>query len=369
MITIVDQRQFSQTIITAKNGEFNSGPLPCDHSFTVEVQSQEAGRKVFKDLTPGIERLDVLLSKGLKWDPRTKGIVGTLVFVALYLLTIIVMRWHNIAFVDKQLLRSEMLLTQISLRLEAVPGSPGEKALEDALNELKTDSEERPGDRWKDIFFWNRGGEIALWARLREIQKQAIALWPKDSIERVRARLQLVGQQLKRSSDSTGLALAEQIETVLKEGSPENQARCQELLGEGVAFISADREKSYTDLMIWQNKASWLILLGCALIIMCTFAREWPIFFLAGAAGGFLSRLARAVKGTATPTDYGASWTTFFLSPVLGALMGWFGIMLLVALKDIKILNPSIIGNLLPSDTSISVPKHKHCASVSVGVL
>jgi len=127
------------------------------------------------------------------------------------------------------------------------------------------------------------------------------------------------------------------------------------LLGEGVAFISADREKSYTDLMIWQNKASWLIFLGCALIIMCTFAREWPILFLAGAAGGFLSRLARVVKSAATPTDYGASWTTFFLSPVLGALMGWFGIILLVALNDIKILNPSIIGNLLPSATTTYV--------------
>jgi hypothetical protein len=322
VITIVDQKQFSQTIVTAKNGDFLSGPLPCDHSFTVEVQSQEAGRKEFKDLTPGMERLDVLLSKGLKWDPRMKGIVGTLIFVALYLLTIIVMRWHNIAFVDKQLLRSEILLTQISLTLEAAPDSPGEKKLEDALGELKTDLQERPADRWKNILFWNRGSEIALWARLREIQKQAINLWPKDSIERVRARLQLVGQQLKRSSDPTALALAEQIETVLREESVEKQARCQELLGEGVAFISADREKSYTDLMIWQNKASWLIFLGCALIIMCTLAREWPILFLAGAAGGFLSRLARAVKGTATPTDYGASWTTFFLSPVLGALMG-----------------------------------------------
>jgi hypothetical protein len=61
-----------------------------------------------------------------------------------------------------------------------------------------------------------------------------------------------------------------------------------------------------------------------------------PVLFIAGAAGGYLSRLARTLKRADVPTDYGASWTTLFLSPIVGALSGWFGILLIVVLADSK---------------------------------
>jgi hypothetical protein len=35
------------------------------------------------------------------------------------------------------------------------------------------------------------------------------------------------------------------------------------------------------------------------------------------------------LKRADVPTDYGASWSTLFLSPVLGALTGWFGVLLI----------------------------------------
>jgi hypothetical protein len=47
-----------------------------------------------------------------------------------------------------------------------------------------------------------------------------------------------------------------------------------------------------------------------------------------------LSRLARTLKRADVPTDYGASWTTLFLSPIVGGLSGWFGILLIVVLAD-----------------------------------
>lgn len=44
--------------------------------------------------------------------------------------------------------------------------------------------------------------------------------------------------------------------------------------------------------------------------------------------GGLLSRLSRSLNRKDVPTDYGASWTTLFLSPVAGALGAWSGILL-----------------------------------------
>jgi hypothetical protein len=56
------------------------------------------------------------------------------------------------------------------------------------------------------------------------------------------------------------------------------------------------------------------------------------MLFLAGAVGGFMSRLARALKASDTPTDYGASWNTLFLSPLLGSLAGFFGVLMIQGL-------------------------------------
>lgn len=63
---------------------------------------------------------------------------------------------------------------------------------------------------------------------------------------------------------------------------------------------------------------------------------------LMGACGGLLSRLMRALGGINAPTDYGVSWTTLFLSPVLGAFSGWFGILIVNGFSDLQVLNPNI---------------------------
>jgi hypothetical protein len=73
------------------------------------------------------------------------------------------------------------------------------------------------------------------------------------------------------------------------------------------------------------------------LIVVLAFAVGNPVLFIAGAAGGYLSRLARQLKRADVPSDYGASWTTLFLSPIVGALSGWFGILLIVLLADSKL--------------------------------
>ena len=91
---------------------------------------------------------------------------------------------------------------------------------------------------------------------------------------------------------------------------------------------------TFAQLVGWQTKAVWLAGVGCSLVVALSYAVGNPVLFIAGAAGGYLSRLARTLKRADVPTDYGASWTTLFLSPIVGGLSGWFGILLIVVLAD-----------------------------------
>jgi hypothetical protein len=105
-------------------------------------------------------------------------------------------------------------------------------------------------------------------------------------------------------------------------------------LVEALTFLNEQTDSRIAQVVGWQTKAVWLAAIGCGLMVLLAFAAGNPVLFIAGAAGGYLSRLARALKRADVPTDYGASWTTLFLSPIVGALSGWFGILLIVVLAD-----------------------------------
>jgi hypothetical protein len=105
---------------------------------------------------------------------------------------------------------------------------------------------------------------------------------------------------------------------------------------ENLTYLNDQVDSNFAQLVSWQTKAVWLAGVGCGLIVLLAASVGNPVLFIPGAAGGFLSRLARALKRADVPTDYGASWTTLFLSPIVGALSGWFGILLIVVLADSK---------------------------------
>ncbi len=88
----------------------------------------------------------------------------------------------------------------------------------------------------------------------------------------------------------------------------------------------------------WHNKAMWLALVGLLFIAALGLTVGNVVLFVAGAVGGFLSRLGRILKIQPKPTDYGAHWTTLFLSPVAGALAGWAGILVVTLLSRQNIL-------------------------------
>jgi hypothetical protein len=53
-------------------------------------------------------------------------------------------------------------------------------------------------------------------------------------------------------------------------------------------------------------------------------------------------RLSRSLDRKQAPTDYGASWTTLFLSPVAGALGAWVGILIAALAVKLQILAPGL---------------------------
>jgi hypothetical protein len=68
------------------------------------------------------------------------------------------------------------------------------------------------------------------------------------------------------------------------------------------------------------------------------FAFDRALLFLLGGTAGFLSRLTRSLDRENVPTDYGASWSSLFLSPVAGALAGWCAVLLFAIAKKLGLL-------------------------------
>jgi hypothetical protein len=115
---------------------------------------------------------------------------------------------------------------------------------------------------------------------------------------------------------------------------PPQEDALRALLVEALTYLNDEDVNTFAQLVGWQTKAVWLAGVGCSLVVVLSYAVGNPVLFIAGAAGGYLSRLARTLKRADVPTDYGASWTTLFLSPIVGGLSGWFGILLIVVLAD-----------------------------------
>jgi hypothetical protein len=114
--------------------------------------------------------------------------------------------------------------------------------------------------------------------------------------------------------------------------------RWSALLSEALGLLYDRTDTDFATLISWHNKSIWLIGTGLLLIVSLAAALQHEVLFLVGATGGLLSRLSRSLQRADVPTDYGASWTTLFLSPVVGALAGWSGVLLVVVAVDLNVL-------------------------------
>jgi hypothetical protein len=114
--------------------------------------------------------------------------------------------------------------------------------------------------------------------------------------------------------------------------------RWRALLVEGQALLYDRGDTDFARLVSWQNKAVWLVTCGLLLMVGLGTALGHLALFLIGAAGGLMSRLSRALHRQDVLTDYGASWSPLFLSPVVGAIAGWSGLLIAAVLHQFGIL-------------------------------
>jgi hypothetical protein len=137
-------------------------------------------------------------------------------------------------------------------------------------------------------------------------------------------------------------SLAVQIKIALAAKPEVPIDRWRALHSEALGYLYNRSDTDFAALVSWQNKTVWLV--GCSLLLIVALAAtlQHGILFLVGATGGLMSRLMRSLSRAEVPTDYGASWSTLFLSPLVGALAGWSGILLVIVGVEFNILGSAL---------------------------
>jgi hypothetical protein len=261
---------------------------------------------------------------------------GTVLCIGLFLASILFIRWHNIArSIHVMLVRQlDAVETRLNIEVEDVPTGKIDylkrivEGLQKDFNPVHWGSGRR---KLGEFLFWSRGRENAAWVALHEVERQLASFLAP--VEHVKTHLSWAESQLRVVGGVSALSLADRITVELRDELPTDatlrlsrEKERKALLANAISIIYADRDTKFSMLMEWHNKANWLLFTAMILIAFLAFALGNAVLFLAGAAGGFLSRLMRALKRDDVPLDYGASWTTLFLSPVFGAMAGWFGV-------------------------------------------
>jgi hypothetical protein len=278
------------------------------------------------------------VSKG--WE-----ILWTVLALVLFAFGILWARWHHIARSIHEVIARQLLALKTRLETEVHRRNPDEtlrvQTLKETVEKLIAEETEYLS-KWMQLseyLFWSRGKENATWIAIHEVERQLAASIAPN--EQVNVSLQWAEAELRLIGKPVAIAIADAIHAVLDpstagavgdDAAQDNRRRA--LLGRALAMINGERDNSFFTLMEWQNKAGWLMLAAMIIITFLTLAAGKPVLFLAGAAGGFVSRLMRALRREDIPLDYGASWATLFLSPMFGAFAGWFGIALIVLGTD-----------------------------------
>lgn len=260
-------------------------------------------------------------------SPPIAMIRAALTLGLVYWLGMVVVRWNRVARPTRELLKAQ--INYLRAQLTTLPEAPEKAAITellDAAGTLVDETKTSRRGRLADYLFWSRGQELTGWGYCHEAEIRMVALLPKETMI---ARLEASERRLRIANEAMSLDLANSIEQAIKNRTEINLGRCRALLAEAFSTNYQRDDNYYADSVSWQNKTSWLVVCGLILIVALTVAfPSQGIFFLIGGTGGLLSRMSRSLDRKDVPTDYGASWTTLFLSPVTGALGAWAGILI-----------------------------------------
>jgi hypothetical protein len=271
---------------------------------------------------------------------------AVLLVALIYIAAFLLVRWNLIACP----IRFDLFARISEVRLELDREPPGDSEKDRKILRLKAvlcEAAERVNRvGLLDQILWTRGQEVASWSEVDAVTCEVAFI---QSAERVRARLMTSEQDLRGVSKDAD-ALADLIHTELASdpSSPSHLSdegyrwRLHEALG--VIYSASDDE--FDNTLNWHNKIIWLICAGILLLISLeSVKRGGGGLFAAGAVGGFLGRLMRTLKRrNIDGDDYDAYWTTMFVSPLVGALAAWTGILLVELGVKLNVLGSTFNG-------------------------
>lgn len=188
---------------------------------------------------------------------------------------------------------------------------------------------------------------LGAWRRMHAIEARFAAEVHDDN--EVLERLAALANRLKDSSKTPRREWATRTTSLLTTAGaeqpaaiPPEQARAQLRLA--LLMYYDDRDAQYEDMASWERRVSGLAALaivgGIALGLL--YGREG--LFVAGAVGGLLSRVLRVYRTEPAPNDYGLNWSIALLSPLVGALAGWVGVLATQLLVEFEVLSDKLAG-------------------------
>src|ERR1700674_3132742 len=123
-------------------------------------------------------------------------------------------------------------------------------------------------------------------------------------------------------------------------------------LQEALAVFYDDRDTTFESLADTQSKASWLAILGVALIAIAALTSHREELLVFGAIGALLSRSIGLLNRKPKGNYYGVSAAVFTLAPVIGALSGWAGVAIVQGLTDLGVLSKATFGTVWTSPSN-----------------
>ena len=178
------------------------------------------------------------------------------------------------------------------------------------------------------------GSQNAAWRRIHEAQCLTVDILADDVVE---TQASYACADLPRLKSKSADAIAESLKQELAKGAQIDRKRLRALLKEASQLLYERRDGTFEMLWEWNNKGLWLTT-AAALLVLCLAGLGNGQLLLLGAVGGLLSKLRGIVKRRSVPYDYGVSWTTLFLTPLVGALTGWVGVLLVPLFLQLGLL-------------------------------
>lgn len=207
-------------------------------------------------------------------------------------------------------------------------------------------------ERLSAPFIWNGSRDLVAWGLLHRVEADAAA---RHSGPELTAALMKAQSQLDDLPPRKRVYWSRVVHDLLEPATgapPRDEATTQQILKSLLSELYNARDTKFTNLATQQNKVTWLVLVGLA-ILGALISQGYQDLVMAGAVGGILSRLQRELQRREVPSDYGLSWSVLFLSPVTGALSGWAGLLLLQALQRLDVIN---LKGLLPAGLDLTAP-------------